>query len=440
MAGNAGMEIHALGCCSFRIPVSPVANIHSAAPSIRRGARFACGSSLRDRLLLSNTPGGRDAFYQPFRPPPGVLESVVSPEQQLEIVRERRGQWHDYGKHIPGLMRSGYTPASLDEATGLTGVEQNQIVVACQVRDTLISTGMDAKSLEFFDFDVGGAAILYELRILSAPQRRVAAEYVIERAMGDSKAARDVARALKDFERRKREFGREFFSSDPGDCLAFWWYRQSKELKDGEREDALRKALEFATSKSARSLLSSSLGEKDPVEKQALAGKEEKPAKMVSVVRLEYGETAGLVMLPVADPDASSIKAAPSGGALGEGAFRIHRSSTAWRGWVPLPGWKPVLAAVSPITILFPDARELRLQRKKSDDPSEELLLLVDKGTVSEIKAGSIYLVASGGGGLSLESGKDLHEGLEVLGEVLLALSPPGGSDEQEDETQEDWD
>lgn len=52
-------------------------------------------------------------------------------------LRDRRGLWHEYASIIPLLARKGYSPAMIDEATGMTGVEQNMVVVAAQVLSPL---------------------------------------------------------------------------------------------------------------------------------------------------------------------------------------------------------------------------------------------------------------------------------------------------------------
>ena len=53
-------------------------------------------------------------------------------------------------------------------------------------------------------FDLGGDTVLYELRVLAGKQRKEAAEYLAERQL-DAKSAREVARAIKEFERRRKE-------------------------------------------------------------------------------------------------------------------------------------------------------------------------------------------------------------------------------------------
>lgn len=148
-------------------------------------------------------------LYLPFRPPVEKSpSSSLSQEQQLEILRERRGLWHEYADIVSLLLRGGFSPSTLDELTGMTGVEQNTIVVGAQVYNSIKSSGISAQYLAYFD--AGGAEILYELRTLSAEQRKTAAEYVVEERL-DAKGGRDVSRAMKEYERRKREEGHEFF-------------------------------------------------------------------------------------------------------------------------------------------------------------------------------------------------------------------------------------
>lgn len=63
-------------------------------------------------------------------------------------------------------------------------------------------------NLEYYES--GGAEVLYEIRILSVNRRKDAAEYIAQQGL-DSKGAREVARSMKEHERRKREAGQEAF-------------------------------------------------------------------------------------------------------------------------------------------------------------------------------------------------------------------------------------
>ncbi|KAF7817783.1 rubisco accumulation factor 1.1, chloroplastic-like [Senna tora] len=88
------------------------------------------------------------------------------------------GLWYEYAPLITSLIREGFTPSSIEEATGISGVEQNRFVVAAQVRDSLVQSNSDPDILSFFDS--GGSELLYEIRLLSAPQRAAAARFIVE--------------------------------------------------------------------------------------------------------------------------------------------------------------------------------------------------------------------------------------------------------------------
>jgi hypothetical protein len=124
----------------------------------------------------------------------------------------------------------------------LTGVEQNIIAVASQVRNSLKASGFEEERLRYFD--IGGEELLYELRILSATQRKGSAVFIIERRMSPKEAC-ELARSVKDFNRRKNSEG---------------FYRQSRECQDGEETEALlQKALEVCISEKARAKIEETL-------------------------------------------------------------------------------------------------------------------------------------------------------------------------------------
>ena len=154
--------------------------------------------------------GGGADLYLPFLKPAVDQGPDVSTEEQLQILRDRRGLWHEYAACVTSLNRSGYTSATIDESTGMTGVEQNTIVVATQVFNSLKASGLSEEKLRTFE-TMGGAEVLYETRTLSSLQRLQAAEYMIDQGL-DPKFSREVAKAMKEYERRKRDEGRECFT------------------------------------------------------------------------------------------------------------------------------------------------------------------------------------------------------------------------------------
>lgn len=368
-------------------------------------------------------------MYQPFRPPtspnPVALPGASSTEEQLEILRERRGFWHAYATIIPVLTRAGYSPSMVDEATGMTGVEQNIVVVASQVRSSLIASGCDEETLAHFD--VGGAELLYELRILSAQQRKASAEFAMERRM-DPKGFNELARAVKDFERRKAAEGFKEFTSAPGDCLAFACYRQSKEYGSEVDEEAiLKKALSFCVSEKARAKIENALN-KSPSKD---ASKEaETQQKFMQVIRLLEGEAADAklpIMLPVIDANLKEFEAVPLLPARGTGPFNVFQSDTDWKKWVALPGWDAIVAAGAPIAVSFPDPSILPLQSNKNGVAKlmEPTLVVVDKALTEEDGSDSLYLVLSDGSEELNIKARVPESGERTLGRVVIALRPP---------------
>ncbi|KAK1289758.1 hypothetical protein QJS10_CPB18g01641 [Acorus calamus] len=204
-------------------------------------------------------PPPGSSVYQPFRPPPAPAQlpsqyHSLALSDRLEILRNRLGLWHEYAPLIPTLTQDGCSPPSIEEATGISNADQNLFVVAAQVRDSLISLKFDADLLAYFD--VGGAELLYELRLLSAAQRATAARHVVDLHL-DPKATLELARAMKDFPRRRDDPGWGSFSAaSPGDCLAFTYLRMSVEATSpSDRVASLQRALDAAETESAKTLV-----------------------------------------------------------------------------------------------------------------------------------------------------------------------------------------
>ncbi|BBM99390.1 hypothetical protein Mp_1g20960 [Marchantia polymorpha subsp. ruderalis] len=420
---------------TLQAPVrATVGNLKSARSVHAGGAALQCAPwsvqprrGARRGAVRASTSGGRE-LYQPFRPPPTRVEEAPagaqSVEEMLQVLRDKEGLWYHYASVLPALSRCGFSPSEIDEATGINGHEQNQLVVGSQVRLSLVATGFDKDAIAFFDN--GGAEILYELRTLSVQQRRASAEYLMARGM-DGKGARDVAKAVKDFERRRNIPGWEQFSSSPGDCLALSLLRQSKEARSANEVEAfIHQALECAESESAKRMLEGVLRSEEH-EKVA-----EKVAKAsVTIMRLSSEELP--VVLPVCEFSTQAVSDCPSSAAGSSGPFPIHYSSSLWQSFVSVPGWKPIVDAAAPIAIFIKDSKLLPKQVgiKNHNDP---ILLVVDKG--DRIVVASSYFLVDTEGSMTLKAGPEISEGsCTVLGRVLIALRPPLPEDPNEDDT-----
>ena len=392
-------------------------------------------------------------LYQPFRPPPSnpLTSQFHSLDigNRLDILANRLGLWFEYAPLIPALIREGFTPSSLEEATGISGVEQNRFVVAAQVRDSLVqSTSNDPELLS--SFDLGGAELLYEIRLLSAQQRAAAARYIVDNKL-DAKGAQDLARAMKDFPRRRGDKGWDSFDYGiPGDCLSFMYYRQSREHwnPSEERTSALELALEVAQSERAKNMVLEELkGAND-----GKGGEESiESGVRVPVVRLKIGEVAeasSVVVLPVCRDEEREIGVldAPRE-CRSEGEFGVVVAEKGWKRWVVLPAWEPVARLGNGgVVVSFVDARVLPWKANRWYN--EEAILVVADRSRKEVTADDgFYLVAidsngddGRGEGLKVERGSALKEKgvTESLGTVVLVVRPP--REETDDQlADEDW-
>ncbi|XP_057475668.1 rubisco accumulation factor 1.1, chloroplastic-like [Actinidia eriantha] len=392
-------------------------------------------------------PPPQQQLYQPFRPPPSPLPAQfrsLDTNGRLEILANRFGLWFEYAPLIPTLTQEGFSPSSLEELTGISGVEQNRLLVAAQVRQSLVSSKIDPQTLSFFD--KGGAEILYEIRLLSASQRVEAARYVVDNNL-DGKGAQELARAMKDFPRRRGDRGWENFDYTlPADCLSFMYYRQALEHKNPseQRTAALEQALGVAVSESARKRISGDLEGRDDIGKGKI---DVESGVKVPVVRMRVGEVAEattVVVFPVVC-GAEEVEVAPwECGSKGE--FGVVVAEKGWNRWVVLPGWAPLAGLRrGGVVVAFGDARVLPgwVNRRYKE---EAILVVADRGRKEVGADDGFYLLAhngvggSGSGSLKVERGLQLKEmGVkECLGSVVLVVRPPR---EETDDTlgDEDW-
>ncbi|BAF26626.1 rubisco accumulation factor 1, chloroplastic [Oryza sativa Japonica Group] len=439
------------------------------APHHRRRRRFAhlttsavilgpdgrpIGGGPRDNKLPFTPPptAPPDQLYQPFHPPPSPLPDKYKDldlGQRLAVLRDRLGLWHEYAPLISALSREGFTPSSIEEATGISGVEQNSVVVATQVRDSLVADegGFPAELLRYFD-SYGGPELLYELRFLNARQRADAARHAIDRRL-EPRGVRELARSMKDFPQRRGDDGWEAFTRDnPGDCLAFARFRQSREAIDAEDSVAeLERALEVVDTEPARARVEAELdrarrkaaGEEVDDEDGAANAAAAASRPAVPVVRLMYGEVAEattVLLLPV-------VREGDGGEALAHAPRRTRTDADlgmvevdkGWTRWAVVPGWGPVAeVAGEAVVIELADGRTLPWRSAEA----ERVLVVANRGRREVVEDG-IYVVEREGR-LVVEKGRKLAaEGVgEAAAEVLVVVRPP--RDEDDMISDDEWD
>lgn len=306
-----------------------------------------------------------------------------------------------------------------------------------------MQSGTDPEILSYFD--LGGAELLYEIRLLSATQRSAAARFIVDNKL-DAKGAKELARAMKDYPRRRGDKGWESFDYTlPGDCLSFLYYRQSREHKNPseQRTASLEQALSAAETEKAKSRVLEELEGSS----EGKGGKEGEiiEAAKVPVVRLKFGEVAEasrVVVLPVcrAAEREKGVLEAPWE-CKGEGEFGVVVAEKEWKRWVVLPGWEPVVdLGKGGVVVSFGDARALpwKVNRWYKE---EAILVVADRGRKEVVADEGFYLVAvDGGGDLKIERGSAL-KGLgvkESLGTAVLVVRPP--REETDNQlSDEDW-
>ncbi|WOH16384.1 hypothetical protein DCAR_0935936 [Daucus carota subsp. sativus] len=385
-------------------------------------------------------PPPQKQVYQPFRPPPAPIppqfRSLDAPAR-LDILSNRLGLWFDYAPLIPSLTQEGFSAPTIEEITGLTGVEQNQLIVGAQVRDSLVQAEVEDEVLRFYD--LGGAQLLYEIRLLSVEQRAAAAR-LIARENFDVKGAQEVARAIKDFPRRKREKGWECFEyRSPRDCLAFLYYRLALEHESFEvRKGGLVKALEMAESERAKKRILEDLERKGGGEK----GEDVVVAVKVPVVRMKVGEVSeatSVAVLPVCRSEMREEEVVDAPWECGTGGeFGVVVAEKPWSRWVVLPGWEPVVGLKKGgVVVGFPDARALPWKVNKWYK-EESILVVADRKAKEVVTDDAFYLVCKENG-LKVERGSALKgSGIEEsLGTVVLVVRPP--KEDTENQLEEDW-
>lgn len=328
-------------------------------------------------------------------------------------------------------------------------MEQNRLVVAAQVRDSLVQSQVDPDIISFFD--TGGSELLYEVRLLSNSQRAAAVRYAIENSF-DAKKTQELARSMKDKPRRRGDKGWQSFDDElPGDCLGFMYFRLAEEHKSASSEDlwkaSLEKALEAVESEKAKNRVLKELeGKKDGEEEDKDVAAD---GVKVPVVRMQVGEVAEssiVAVLPVCRAEEREVEVEEAPWECGGGGdFGIVEAEKGWSRWVVLPGWEPVAGLRrGGVAVAFKNATVLPWRAKKYNR-DEHILVVADRGRKEVVADEGFYLVVGGGNGsgqegLKVERGSGLKEiGVkESLGTVVLVVRPPG----EENDTQlidDDW-
>jgi hypothetical protein len=300
------------------------------------------------------------------------------------------------------LQQAGYTPAQIFEQTGFQGSQQNLIVVAAQVYESLVQAKASPETLAYFQGP--RSDVLYEFRILNQSQRLEAAQLAQTKQL-DIDGAKKVARAYKDFSRLSQLPAG--FTATPGDAVAYQCWKAAKQKKDlAQRARLIAEGLKFAQSDSARATVEKLLND--------FSVGSSRNAPLLPLYRLEAEEELPRIV-PLAEAhNASDLLAVPK--ITSEEPFRWVKYSGSGI-LVPIPGWQAVLKALDPIALVY---RSDRFPTPLGGKP-EPVIVVIDR-SATDWDANAYFLIEQQ---QQLEiTWFETAPDVTILGQLILILRP----------------
>jgi Rubisco accumulation factor 1 alpha helical domain/Rubisco Assembly chaperone C-terminal domain/Rubisco accumulation factor 1 helix turn helix domain len=322
----------------------------------------------------------------------------------LLMLRRKENNWVEWGKACQQLQKSGLNSQEIFEATGFEPIQQNQIIVASQVFDSMIRIGV-ANATETH-YQRMGSDSLYELRILGHEDRAATADYLYNRNI-DSEGSKEVAKAFKEFSYMRQP--PEGFTHHPGDAVAYQYWRFVKQQTDlSEKTRLIARGLMFAHSQTARAQIEKLLTD--------LTAPPKRTAPALPIYRLESDEE-----LPRTIPVAGTFPIASSSLAdvpkiAATGSFQIVNNNWAG-GWVSLPGWGVLCKAEDPIAVIG-DRENLPL---KISNQAAETIIVLDRSTTEWDEFN--YFAIDRDGKLAIEW-FDNPPNVPILAKLVLVIHP----------------
>ncbi|MBT9311060.1 RuBisCO accumulation factor 1 [Leptothoe kymatousa] len=334
-------------------------------------------------------------------------------------LRRKEGHWVDWASACQTLKESGMSPQAIFEGTGFEPIQQNQIIVAGQVYQSLTGGAVSDAALQHFT--ARGSDSLYELRILSKDDRAKAVQLIYDQGL-DSEQVRDIAKTLKEYSYRSEP--PTGFSMHPGDGVAFSYWnlaRQTSELQ--ARSRLIAQGLRFAHSAGAREAIEKLLTDFTVVKS--------KPTPRLPLYRLETDTDVPCVVPMVGEWPISveRLQAVPQMNP--DGAFGVVQS-VGEQAWVPLPGWQVVLTAKDAIAFLAPVNA---LPTQAGSTLTETVLVVLDRQQQTW-DDNSYFVVVGDDDQLSVQW-FDTQPSVPLLGRVIVIVRPKKVLDESY--TQELW-
>lgn len=338
---------------------------------------------------------------------PQSPEYKLSPEETDALFRSllhKEGTWVEWGVGCQQLQQSGHSAQEIFEQTGFQTAQQNMIIVAAQVYQSIASSGVPEDLLAYCRGP--RSDVLYELRILSHSQRAIAAQVCQAKSL-EFDGAKELARAMQEFARLPQI--PDSFTEHPGDAVAYQAWRSAKQKKDLQaRTRLIAKGLKFAHSATARQKI-----------EQLLSDLTTSPTKAAPLLPLyRYDEDTNVpLLIPVAGSlplESDRLLSVPP---LKQASpFNLVTVATA-TSLVPLPSWQNVLTAGDPV-VIFHQTDQLPQPIPGKPEP---VLILLDRQQTTW-NDNSYFAVDADG---KVELGWFAEAPIaKILGQVLLVMRP----------------
>lgn len=329
-------------------------------------------------------------------------ENLSAIKEIMKSLLEKEGNWVQWGENCQKLYKLGVKPENIFEETGFQVSQQNLIMVAAQVYQSLIK---ENASQEILDYASGPRSdILYEFRILSQEERLKGVTLAKEKNL-DVDEAKMAAKAIKDFSCFSQL--PSGFTQKAGDAVAYQYWknaRQNSNLSDKAR--LIAQALKFAHSTTAQTQIQQLLTDFtiNPLQKIPL----------LPLYRLEIEEALPFIVplagtFPLTKEDVLNVPSVQV-----EEPFRVITASHETK-LVPLPGWQVILKAKSPV-VIFCNSDELP---QSISGKSELVLLVIDRE--NKIWDDKSYFLVEKDHNLELNWFAQCPP-LEIIGQLILIL------------------
>ena len=338
---------------------------------------------------------------------PQQSQTKLSIEEAQELMRSllhKEGSWVDWGKACQQLQKAGYTAQKIFEETGFQASQQNLVIVAAQVYNSIAQADLAEEVLQYFRGP--RSDVLHEFRILNQEQRAAAAQLAYDKKL-DIDGAHQVARAVKDFSRLSQLPAG--FANHPGDAVAYLCWKNARQKKDlQERSRLIAQGLKFAHSQTAREKIEKLLSDFTVIPIRN--------APLLPIYRLESENELPCIIplvgsFPLTRQEIEAVARITKEEPFGN--IQVTESGS----FVPVPGWQAILKATDPVGFFYPSDR----LPTSISGKVEQVLVIIDRAS-QEWDVHSYFLVEAEDK-LELEWFEEAPD-LTIIGQLVLIMRP----------------